>query len=50
MGSLCISGSDYVLCSDCQDMYNGVRDERLPSVPQAQPPNLMADKINTKGI
>lgn len=48
--SICgnVYGSDYVLCSDCQDMYNGVRDERLPSVPQAQPPNLMADKINTK--
>lgn len=43
-----VYGSDYILCNDCQDMYSGVRDERLPSVSQVQTPNLMADNINTK--
>ncbi|KAF6207949.1 hypothetical protein GE061_016398 [Apolygus lucorum] len=38
-----VYGNDYILCSDCQDMYSGVRDERQNGNLPVHIPNLVTD-------
>ena len=33
------------MCTDCRDMYSGLRDERIQSTSQSVTPNLMGDSL-----
>jgi hypothetical protein len=44
-----VSGNNYIMCTDCRDMYSGVRDDRTQNTCQTFMPNLMGDP-SSKGL